>query len=207
VTLSDLASLGSFVSGVAVLVSLVFLFFQMRQISQQVRQTEQQLKQTERHQQAAVRQARTAISTDLNFRVAESGQVELLRRMTIGETPASLAELDKFLHLYIAFFQLYEEQFDQHRQGLLNDAAFKSLRQAIVNDMQWPGRRAAWNFFRRLFGDTAFIAFVDGVVAETPPSAPGQYVSLAQWNSLVAEEAAKGPGNGVANPIGAPEEA
>src|SRR5512135_2576923 len=52
-SLSDLASLGSFVSGVAVLASLVFLFFQVRQMTEQVRQSE-------RNQQALIAQgART----------------------------------------------------------------------------------------------------------------------------------------------------
>ena len=39
-SLSDLASLGSFVSGVAVLVSLVFLYVQLRQLAKQVAQAE-----------------------------------------------------------------------------------------------------------------------------------------------------------------------
>jgi hypothetical protein len=39
-SLSDLASLGSFVSGAAVLVSPVFLYFQLRQLSGQVKQAE-----------------------------------------------------------------------------------------------------------------------------------------------------------------------
>jgi hypothetical protein len=37
-SLSDLAALGSFVSGLGVLVSLVFLYFQLRQIGVQVKQ-------------------------------------------------------------------------------------------------------------------------------------------------------------------------
>jgi hypothetical protein len=36
-TLSDLAALGSFVSGLAVLVSLIFLWFQLRQMNEQIR--------------------------------------------------------------------------------------------------------------------------------------------------------------------------
>ena len=39
-SLSDLAALGSFVSGLAVLVSLIFLYFQLRQVNRQVRQSE-----------------------------------------------------------------------------------------------------------------------------------------------------------------------
>src|SRR5215472_17064452 len=56
-SLSDLASLGSFVSGVAVLASLIFLFFQIRQMPEQV-------KRSEKNQQAAVGQGRAAILTE-----------------------------------------------------------------------------------------------------------------------------------------------
>lgn len=39
-SLSDLAALGSFVGGVAVLVSLIFLYFQLRQIGAQMAQAD-----------------------------------------------------------------------------------------------------------------------------------------------------------------------
>jgi hypothetical protein len=52
-SLSDLASIGSFVSGFAVLVSLIFLYFQLRQIHAQVLQEE-------KNQQAANRAVRTS---------------------------------------------------------------------------------------------------------------------------------------------------
>src|SRR5215469_13035796 len=57
-SLSDLASLGSFVSGVAVLASLVFLYFQLRQIGLQV-------KQAEKNQQASIRQARVTRGVEM----------------------------------------------------------------------------------------------------------------------------------------------
>jgi hypothetical protein len=52
-SLSDLASLGSFVSGFAVLISLIFLYFQLRQVNRQVRQAEI-------NQRSLVGQTRTA---------------------------------------------------------------------------------------------------------------------------------------------------
>jgi hypothetical protein len=55
-TLSDLAPIGSFISGLAVLVSLVFLCFQRRQVGAQVQQTEL-------HQQASIRQGRQTMAS------------------------------------------------------------------------------------------------------------------------------------------------
>src|SRR5215469_1497977 len=62
--LSDLASLGSFVSGVAVLISLVFLYFQVRQVTAQVRQAE-------RNQQASIRHTRVSRSVQLQLEISE----------------------------------------------------------------------------------------------------------------------------------------
>ncbi len=64
-TLSDLASLGSFVSGAAVLISLVFLYFQIRQVNAQVRQAE-------RNQRALLQQGRAGRAADTNFEMARS---------------------------------------------------------------------------------------------------------------------------------------
>ena len=52
-SLSQLAEIGSFVSGVAILASLIFLYFQLRQINHQVRQAE-------KNQKSAIRQGRAS---------------------------------------------------------------------------------------------------------------------------------------------------
>ena len=76
-SLSDLASLGSFVSGLAVLISLVLLFFQLRQLNQQVRQTE-------RNQQASIRHGRITRGVDIQLARADPGAADAWRR---GERP------------------------------------------------------------------------------------------------------------------------
>jgi hypothetical protein len=60
-SLSDLASLGSFVSGVAVLVSLVFLYFQLRQMNAQVLQTEKISRHSSDRRGLTVRRAKTTL--------------------------------------------------------------------------------------------------------------------------------------------------
>ena len=52
-SLSELAEIGSFISGAAILSSLIFLYFQLRQINRQV-------KQAEKNQLSAIRQGRAA---------------------------------------------------------------------------------------------------------------------------------------------------
>ena len=64
-SLTDLASLGSFISGVAVLLSLIFLYYQLRQLRAQVRQAE-------KYQQTLVKQARTSRVMEVNARLADA---------------------------------------------------------------------------------------------------------------------------------------
>src|SRR5690348_18217117 len=77
-TLSDLASLGSFISGFAVLVSLIFLYFQLRQISEQVNQTE-------RNQRALMQQGRANRVTDTTLRLAETEMSSVWCRARRGD--------------------------------------------------------------------------------------------------------------------------
>ena len=60
-SLSDLASLGSLVNGVAVLVSLAFLYFQVRQVNQQIRRAE-------KNQRATIAQVRTNRTAEIGLR-------------------------------------------------------------------------------------------------------------------------------------------
>ena len=50
-SLSELAEIGSLISGVSIMTSVIFLYYQLRQINRQV-------KQTQKNQQSANRQGR-----------------------------------------------------------------------------------------------------------------------------------------------------
>jgi hypothetical protein len=183
-SLSDLASLGSFVSGFAVLVSLIFLYFQLRQVTEQI-------KQAEKNQQAAIRQGRAAILIDTNLRIAE-GMADVFLPIASGRAvPADLTQLRQFFALALAGIQLWEEEFDQHLEGLLSDRVFESIARSVKNQMRNPGHRVFWKMVRERFGEQ-FVGFVDKIVAETPVVQPSDY-SLEQWKAEVATELAKVP--------------
>src|SRR5215472_18516570 len=89
-SLSDLASLGSFVSGFAVLVSLVFLYFQLRQLGIQVRQAE-------KNQVASIGHTRATRMVDFLMRRATSPQfADAVRKGSWGHDDVSLTELAQF---------------------------------------------------------------------------------------------------------------
>src|SRR5215471_4269187 len=78
-SLSDLASLGSFVSGVAILVSLIYVALQLRQSA--------------KHQRALMHQGYAARVTESLHWFAEPANAELRARIIAGETTFTAEEL------------------------------------------------------------------------------------------------------------------
>jgi hypothetical protein len=76
-SLSDLASLGSLVSGVAVPVSLVFLYFQVRQVNQQVRQAE-------KNQRATIAQVRASRTAEMAMQQTDPAVATAFRKAMAG---------------------------------------------------------------------------------------------------------------------------
>jgi hypothetical protein len=115
-TLSDLAAIGSFVSGVAVLISLVFLYYQLRQVSAQVGQSE-------RSQRALVQQGRVARSSDQLFRLAAPDLTSAYLKGTAGDASTSEEEYFRFFLVLTAVARSAEDVFFQHELGLLDAAS------------------------------------------------------------------------------------
>ncbi|HLJ52008.1 MAG TPA: hypothetical protein VKT24_01410 [Rhizomicrobium sp.] len=134
-TLSDLASLGSFVSGVAVLVSLVFLFFQLRQLNAQVAQNT-------RHARALVWQEATARGVNLMIATADRDLCSAYIRGNGEEpTPDAIAHRQFILQARAAALSI-EDLFRQWEDGLMSDARWdrtrRSYPQALATN---PGLR------------------------------------------------------------------
>ena len=110
-TLSDLASLGSFVSGFAVLVSLIFLYFQLRQVGKQVAQAE-------KNQQASIRQGRTSRSVAVAMGQATNPALaEALLKAHAGARDISATQLYLFNSFCRALFLSHEDTSTKIRTG------------------------------------------------------------------------------------------
>jgi len=177
--LSDLASLGSFVSGLAVLVSLVFLYFQLRQVNAQMHQSE-------RNQQAAIAQARTERQVAVLIAMSDAAQayVGAIR----GGEGLSETEFAQFTLLHRALMVNGENAFLHHETGLITDATFESARLSMKYLATVPAFRAHWPAVRPSCG-TRFAAFMDGIIAETPVAVPVD--ALAAFKANYAAEIGK----------------
>jgi len=168
-SLSDLASLGSFVSGLAVLGSLVYLTLQVRQ--------------AERYQNSIAQQERAARLSDLQLRLATMADV--FAKGNSGDDDLSLTQLRQFRHLTLAALFSGEDTFRQHKVGLISNDVFDAYCSQMKNLARQRGWRVMWKQLRLTKAED-FREFMDQIVAETTVVSPTD--ELANWKATVAAE-------------------
>ena len=166
-TLTDLAALGGFISGIAVPVSLIYLAIQTHQSIRQSR--------------ALIQQGRAQRTFELLIRWGEFDWTEGMLKCANGSPDVSATDVRRFVSLMRAFFVNYEDSFLQHREGLLPDTMFANVEAAFRSAMTNPGHRVAWQTVRRFFGSD-FQVYVDRLIAEAPMNT-GTTGLLAQWQA------------------------
>jgi hypothetical protein len=159
-SLSDLAAIGSFVSGVAVVVSLVFLYFQVRQLNAQA-------KHAAISQQAMMKLARTTRVMEVNARMASESFAQMDLRISRNDKDLSVLDVMRFSAHARAVFQNGEDTFAQHRRGLVSEADFTSFEKGLRWGLQSPQLRLAWERHRVMYDD-GYVTFVDRLVSEAP---------------------------------------
>src|SRR5579863_8644795 len=156
-TLSDLASIGSLVSGVAVLISLLYLALQIRQ--------------AEKNQRALMNQGAVARSVGSLALGAQPDLGDLLARATGGETEFSSGEAYQ-LHMMLRISLLsLQDNFVQHRAGLVDQITYDNLQVASRTMLSRAVFRAIWNDTRLSFAPE-LRKLVDSIIAETPLAEP-----------------------------------
>jgi hypothetical protein len=175
-TLSDLAALGSFVSGVAVIVTVGFLAVQIRQ--------------TNRNQRALMQQGRAAQQIDLLLRCAdETLSVPRLKSLA-GDLTMTDQEIDAAIYVWLAIWRSFEDGFLQHLRGTLDAESFQSDQAIIRFCFAYPSLRATWRLVRDRYAP-AFRDYADGLMRETQTGQPPNEADL--WRRLVQEERATPP--------------
>ena len=135
-TLSDLASIGSFVSGIAVLASLIFIGAQMLQNNRAVR--------------AVASQAHAANFQQILAVAIENGDVARLWRVGLADlTALTDDERTRFLVLASSLFRFYEAARLQWRHGQLDKEHWENIVFQVSDFGSQPGIRTYWNIRKR----------------------------------------------------------
>ena len=173
-TLSDLAALGSFVSGIAVVFSFVFLALQMRQAA--------------RNQRATVHNERTAQVQELVLSVASSEMRGLMLRGFAGDPSLSDEEFLAFMTHAASTLRMTEEFYLQHRDGMLDGTRWENSVLRARGFLSAPGFRAVWRMSSNTFSPE-FARWMDQLFRETK-AVTGGPTPLAVWKTFAQEEVA-----------------
>jgi len=172
-SLSDLASLGSFVSGVAVIVTLIFVLLQMRQANL--------------NQRALMQQMRSARTIDTLLKHAEPEIADVLRRAFANDLSMDDVQLQSFLEIQIANQVNWEDSFLQHKMGTLDARGAESDTATLRFMASGASFRVAWKLIRGNFS-ADYRDYVDRVVAEAKIEQRPSLSSV--WKPMMEEELA-----------------
>ena len=157
-SLTDLASLGTFVSAVAVVVSLVFVGFQLRQNTRAVR--------------AATSQSHAMNYTEIAYHIAESADLARIWRLGLGGLEhLSEDELVRFILCANGLFRFFEASRLQWRHKQLDNEHWQNV-EAFIRDLaNQPGIAQFWAA-RRHTHSTEFTTWYEAL----PRSSPGGHL-------------------------------
>jgi len=171
-SLSDLALIGSFVSGIAVLISLIYLGAQVRQAT--------------KHQRAQMLESRTSRIADWNMRVAEPALAAVWNKALSANHDFTTVEMRQLSSVVRTIFAIAEVAHLQHEEGLISAAAFESMRKNWAAILSLPACRVLWRQFRGGY-DASFAAAMDEMLAKTPLA---RSLSVTEFNRAIAAEVA-----------------
>jgi hypothetical protein len=171
-SLSDLASMGSFVSAVAVVVSVAFLALQMRQANS--------------NQKSLMQQGRSARTVDILMKMSEPVLSQTIVS-AFGDASDDPARVFAFYSFACACFWNYEDSFLQFRAKTLDARSWSTDELTLRGLFANPAYRAVWRMARTgLHGD--YRDYLDRLMNEVRPSEPRDIAKV--WRAYFNEERA-----------------
>lgn len=177
--LTELAAIGNFVSGVAVVVSFVFVALQLRQAN--------------RNQRSLMQQGRSDRALEVFMRFADPKTTELVLRAFRADPDMTDAEYFAFYSLAGAIFVNYEDSFRQFRSGTLNSEGWASDRRTLEWLLSVAAYRAAWRAVRDSIGGD-YRDFVDLLMQHTHIEPDRNHAEI--MRRYIAEETASAVSQG-----------
>lgn len=169
-SLSDLAAIGSFVSGIAVVVSFVFLALQIRQ--------------SNRNQKSLMQQGRTSRTVEILLHAADPFMSETLLLANENVAAVDPKRIWAVYGLVAAVFWTYEDSYLQFKRGMLDEESWLSDAATIKRLLANPAYRVVWKMARDGISG-GYRDYVDSVMRDVTRT---HQTLTDRWNSIVAEE-------------------
>src|SRR6185437_4589318 len=170
-SLSDLASLGSFAGGIAVIISFVFLGLQLRQANL--------------NQRSLIQQGRSDRTVSALQRLTDERASGIVTRVFKGDRTLNDAELFSFYGIAASIFWSYEDSFLQFQSGSLDAKSWNSDVSTLRGLLTNPAYRAAWRAGREAIVDE-YRDFMDAMMLEVKGRTPRNVATAI--SQLLAEE-------------------
>lgn len=156
-SLSDLAAIGSLVSGFAVLVSLLYLNLQARQ--------------TERNQRALINQGAMTRDTAMVQMLREPSFAAAMARVIEGETSFTTLEVWHLTTVLRGLIGSLQEAWLQRRAGLIDAVTIYYIEMGVHYYLSMPVFRALWSMGRKAYSQET-VAQVDALIPRLRPAKP-----------------------------------
>ncbi len=139
-TLNDLGNIGELLGGVAVLVTLVYLAFQIRQNTRTMR--------------SAAHHSVNQLGVQINLALGTDPTVARVLMTGSADTPFKEPHEALMYHLLMrSIFSGAEDFFIQAREGLLEQDMWESRRKSMRTYLKQPGMRAWWDKNKSIFSE------------------------------------------------------
>ncbi|MFL6724997.1 MAG: hypothetical protein ACJ8FS_00605 [Sphingomicrobium sp.] len=168
---SDLAAVGSFISGIAVFLSFIFLALQLRQAN--------------RNQRSLMQQARTGRNVEILLKMADPGVSGTLAEANTNCAAMSDAKIWSFYGFSAAVFWSYEDCFLQFQAKTLDANSWASDVATLERLVAYPPYRAVWKMARDGMGGD-YRDYVDSLMHEVPSDTSRSLTDV--FKAYIAEE-------------------
>lgn len=168
-TLSDLASIGTLISSVAVLISLIYLALQV--------------KVTEKNQRALINQGVLTRTVEMVKWNAEPHISELVTRVFSGDTDFSAEEINRLRLIMRVRLSNFQDAYLQRHLRLSDEITYENAFIGIRLLMAQPVFRSMWKRHRDSYA-SELIQIIDDMISDEPLTPPAD--SVAQFKSDLA---------------------
>ena len=170
-TLEQLANLGEFISGIAVIASLVYLAMQIRQNTKTVK--------------SSTLLGNTEIWSSMLLKMSEIENVGAYMYGSSGYGDIRPKEFTQFFLQCRALFLGFENQYYQYCNGSLDEETYKGYERSICEQiLAYRGFRMYWSLCRQHFSPI-FVKHVDAIISRTPEVDSTKAIS--DWQQLAEQ--------------------
>lgn len=161
-TLATLVNIGSLISSIAVLISLVYL--------------NRQLHQGALNQRSKMDRGRSQQVGEWLQYIAQPETAALVLRGHAGDPTLTPIECHRYLWSVYPLILHFEDSYYQHRDGMISEPQYASIIGHLKSRCPSPGFRAIWQHVRERF-PADFSEFVDEVMRNVPVAT----AEIADW--------------------------